>query len=205
MRRARRNLLVPAVLIAVLIVLLIERSGLLPALHGSLAVGYQWLMLLAGVALLLGVVNVAWLHLRRIQAGQRDWPLSLVLIALMLAIFVAGVVNPYGATSPIMGWVFDSIVAPGQAALFSLLIFFIAAAAFRYLRIGRPGGAWMLIGALIILLVQWPIATDWLPANVVNGIFWLVDAPVMAALRGLLLGTGVAMLVIGLRLLTGRS
>lgn len=204
-RRARRNLLTPIFLAAVLILLVIDRSGLLPGLHTFMPVGFQWLMLLGGVALLLGAFNVVWLHLQRIWGGHRDWPLSLVLIAVLIAIFVAGVVSPSGATSPIMGWVFDNLVAPGQAALFALLIFFVAAAAYRFLRIGRPGGAWMLAGALIVLLVEWPIATGWLPPVLADGAFWFVGGPVMAAVRGLLLGSGVAMLVIGLRLLVGRS
>lgn len=204
-RQPRTNLLIPILLVAVLTLLIVDRTGVLPALKPVMASFYQWLMLLGGVALLLGVVNAAWLHGRRIQVGQRDWALSLVLLAVLIAVFVAGVVNPLGATSPLMVWVFDSVVAPGQAALFALLIFFMAAAAYRFLRIGRPGGAWMLAGALVVFLVQWPVASAWLPLPVVNTTFWLVNQPVMAAVRGLLLGSGIAMLIVGLRLLLGKA
>jgi hypothetical protein len=186
-------------------VLVVDRIGIAPDLTGALSVGYQWLMLLAGVALLIGVVNVLALHLWRIQTGRRDWVLSLVLVAVLVAVFVAGVVSPAGANGPLLNWVFDALVAPSQAALFSLLVFFMAAAAFRYLRVTRPGGAWMLAGALIVLLAQWPVATQWLPPAYVQATFWLVDAPVMAALRGVLLGSGIALLVVGLRLLAGKA
>jgi hypothetical protein len=191
-------------IVAALIALMLERLGV-PLLGPLLATGYQWLILLGGVSLLIGVVNVAAMHLWRIQTGQRDWVLSLVLLAVLLAVFVAGVISPAGATAPLLDWVFDAVVAPGQASLFALLVFFMAAAAFRYLRLDQPGGAWMLAGTLIVLLAQWPLPAQWLPPAFAGVAFWLLDGPVMAALRGLLLGSGIALLVIGLRLLLGRA
>ena len=204
-RRSSANILLTLLILAALAILIVDQVGIAPTLGTALSVGYQWLMLLAGVALLIGVVNVLALHLWRIQAGQRDWVLSLVLVAVMVAVFVAGVLNPAGANGPLLSWVFDTLVAPSQAALFSLLVFFMAAAAFRYLRVNRQGGAWLLAGTLIVLLAQWPLATQWLPPAYAQATFWLVDAPVMAALRGVLLGSGIALLVVGLRLLVGRA
>jgi hypothetical protein len=204
-QRSSANLLLTLLILVALAVLIVDRIGIAPALSAALSVGYQWLMLLAGVALLIGTANVLAMHLWRVQTGQRDWVLSLILVAVMLAVFVAGVVNPAGANGPLLNWVFDALVAPSQAALFSLLVFFMAAAAFRYLRVSRQGGAWLLAGALIVLLAQWPLATQWLPPAYAQATFWLVDAPVMAALRGVLLGSGIALLVVGLRLLVGKA
>ena len=166
---------------------------------------FQWLMLLGGAALLLGLLNVLWLHMGRVLRGQRDWVLSLALVAVMVAVFIAGVVNPAGAESPLLTWVFDHLIAPGQLALFALLAAVMAAAAYRFLRISRPGGAWLLAGAVIILVVQMPLSSTWLPSWLVGAAFWFVDAPVMAAVRGALLGGGIALLVVGLRLLLGRA
>lgn len=204
-QRSSANLLLTLLILAGLALLIVDRIGITPLLGAALTVGYQWLMLLAGVALLVGVVNVLALHLWRVQAGQRDWVLSLILVAVLVAVFVAGVISPAGANGPLMGWIFDALVSPSRSALFSLLVFFMAAAAFRYLRANRPGGAWMLVGALIVLLAQWPLATQWLPPAYAQATFWLVDAPVMAALRGVLLGSGIALLVVGLRLLVGKA
>ena len=207
-RRAGANLLLALLIVGAMAALLAERLGLMrlaPAFATALATGYQWLILLAGAALLIGVANAAALHLWRIQTGQRDWVLSLVLLAVLVAVFVAGVVSPAGASAPVLDWVFDALVAPGQAALFALLAFFMAAAAFRYLRLDRPGGGWMLAGALIVLLAQWPLLGLSLPPGLAAAAFWVVDGPVMAALRGLLLGSGIALIVTGLRLLLGKA
>lgn len=196
-----------------LIVLFVALTGLItldrllptPTTQAVLATVFQWLILLGGAALLLGLVNVAWLHLRRILRGQRDWVLSLILIAVMVAVFVAGVLNAEGAASPLLTWVFDHVIAPGQLALFALLAPVMAAAAYRLLHVGRRGGGWLLAGVLIILVVQTPVINAWLPVWLASATFWFVDTPVMAALRGALLGSGIAMLVVGLRLLVGRA
>jgi hypothetical protein len=205
LQRSGANILLALLMIAGVALLVVDRIGIAPGLGAVLGTGYQWLMLLAGVALLIGAANVVALHLWRIGGGQRDWVLSLVLVAVLVAVFVAGVISPAGANGPLLAWVFDSLVAPSQAALFSLLVFFMAAAAFRYLRINRPGGAWMLAGAVIVLLAQWPLLAQWLPPAYSQITFWLLDAPVMAALRGVLLGSGIALLIVGLRLLVGKA
>jgi hypothetical protein len=205
LQRSGANILLALLMIAGVALLVVDRIGIAPGLGAVLGTGYQWLMLLAGVALLIGAANVVALHLWRIGGGQRDWVLSLVLVAVLVAVFVAGVISPAGANGPLLAWVFDSLVAPSQAALFSLLVFFMAAAAFRYLRINRPGGAWMLAGAVIVLLAQWPLLAQWLPPAYSQIMFWLLDAPVMAALRGVLLGSGIALLIVGLRLLVGKA
>lgn len=166
--------------------------------------GYTWALLLGGVALLLGVVNVLWLHIRRIALGQRDWVLSLLLIAVLIAVAGAGLLSPAGAASPLLEWIFAAVIAPGQAALFALLVFFMVAAAFQYLRIGQRGGVWMLAGFLVILAVQTPFIASWLPPNSVDAANWFLNLPVMATLRGVLLGGSLALLVVGLRLLVGR-
>lgn len=203
-RYFRTNWLVILIAAVSLIFLGLSRSRQFPALEDAAGLLYQWLAFLGGAALLLGVANVAAMHLRRIQGGQRDWVLSLVLLAILVAVLVAGLVNPLGAASPISQWFFTSVIAPGQAALFSLLVFFMAVAAYRFLRIGRPGGVWMLAGALLIWLVQIPLDSHWMPADLAAMTQWFVAGPVMAAVRGLLLGSGIALLVVGGRLLLGR-
>ncbi|MFN3979518.1 MAG: hypothetical protein ACK4SA_03910 [Caldilinea sp.] len=212
----RPNWLFLLFLIAALLFVGIGRAPSLSTLAAVVSAGFEWVLLLAGVALLLGVVNVVWLHIRRIALGQRDWPLSLALIAVLAAVAVAGLLNPTGARSPLIEWVFDAVIAPGQSALFAMLVFFMAAAAYQYLRIGRRGGVWMLIGFLVIVLAQTPLGiaqpgdadTAEIAAvysTILAAAGWLLDTPVMAAIRGALLGGVLALLVVGLRLLLRRS
>lgn len=203
-RPDRPNYLVLAVLTVTVVILGLDRLGL-PLLRAAAVQLYLWAVVLSAFALLLGVANVGWVHLRRVLAGQAGWQHSVALLAALLVFFAAGMVSPTGARSPMVEWLFDSIIAPGQASLFALLAFFMAGAAYRFLRVGRPGAAWLLAGAALVLLVQMPAAHALLPANLAALVGWVLDVPAMAALRGVLLGSSFALAVIAFRfLLTAR-
>ena len=232
------RLLLPLTTLVCLVIITVERTAILPPLAPIAALLaatlYRWALLLAVFALLAGVLNVAWVHGRRVQRGAHEWPLSLALLAVLLAVLIGGTIsepltrifadpNAVAATTSnlasanvLLEWVFDSILAPSQRALFALLAFFVAAAAYELLRVGRPSGRWMLLGALAVLLVQLPAAATVartplaaIPSataandaiSAADVAFWLLDAPVTAAVRGVLLGGGLALLVAGVRAL----
>lgn len=91
-------------------------------------------------------------------------------------------------------------MAPGQATLYALTGIFLLSAAYHFLRIDRPGGLWILAGALLMLSVQTPFLYRLLPDALVDLVDWLLSWPVMAAMRGVLLGGALAVLFISLRL-----
>ena len=187
--------LIAAIAVGALILIGLDLTSTLPLLRDLTTQFYRWLLLLGAVALLLGVISVAWVHVRRIQRGLPEWHNSLVLVVAMAAVVIAGMASPAGHRAPIVELLFNSVILPGQATLFALLAFFMAAAAFRYLRIGRSGGGWMLAGALIMFLMQVPMLSDIWPNVLVDSAFWLLNVPVMAATRGAILGGSLALLV----------
>jgi hypothetical protein len=187
--------LLTAVAVGAFILIALDRSGLAPSLRAFTNQFYIWLILLGAVALIIGVTNVVWVHLQHIRAGAAGWGNSLALVSATGIVLAAGLITAEGTSSPLVEWIFDGVILPGQATLFALLAFFMAAAAYRYLRVGRTGGAWMLTGALLVLLVQMPAANSILPQSLISATVWLVDTPVMAAVRGALLGGSVALLV----------
>ncbi|BAL98559.1 MULTISPECIES: hypothetical protein [Caldilinea] len=206
---ARTNWLFVLLFLVALIFVGVTRLDGVPTATLLREIGFEWVIILAGVALLLGVVNVIWLHIRRILRGERDWILSLALLAVLTAVVGTGLLSPAGMVSPLLEWIFDALIAPGQAALYAMLVFFMAAAAFQYLRIGRRGGTWMLLGFFLVLLVQTPFDATALGLGETIGRLadtarWFLDAPVMAALRGVLLGSALALLVTGCRFLLGK-
>lgn len=187
------------------IVITLDRVGMGPALRSLTTALYAWAVLLSAFALLLGVFNVLLMHLRRIYLGETDWGGSTVLVVALLAVLVAGLLDPQGATGPVVEWIFDAVLAPGQAMLFALLAFFTAAAAYRYLRVNQPGGVWMVAGALLMFVAQMPVSAAWLPVPLFEAMAWLLTHPLLATVRGVLLGSGLALLIAGLRFLIGRT
>jgi hypothetical protein len=198
-------LLTLLIVVGCFVLIVLARAGTLPFVQPLVTLLYEWTITLTGFALLLAIVSVLWLHLQRVQSGSQGWAHSLVLVVTLLIVFVAGLMDPAGAGSPLVEWLFDHLLAPGQATLFALLAFFMAAAAFRYLRIGRVGGAWMLAGALITLLAQMPATANLLSPVIGPLANWLLDYPIMATLRGVLLGSALTLLIGGVRFLLGRE
>lgn len=177
------------------------RFGLAFAPPAAAATLYGWALLLGGFALLLGIANAIWHHFVRVQRGQREWGFSLLLLIVFALVFGAGVSSPGGSAAPLAEWVFDAVIAPGQATLYALTGFFLLGAAYRFLRFNRPGGLWILAGALLMLLVQTPFFYRLVPAALVGLLDWLLNWPVMAAMRGVLLGGALGVLFISLRLI----
>jgi hypothetical protein len=204
-RALRPNFFVLIILIGVLLLLGFDRFVEIAPLRAAATVVYEWGILLSAFALLLGVANVAWVHVRQIAAGNAGWSQSLLLIVALTVVLATGLFSTTGVRSPLVELLFDAVIAPGQATLFALLAFFMAAAAYRYLRIGRPGGAWLLTGVLLVFAVQMPVANAALPAAFANFVNWVVDVPAMSALRGALLGSAFALVIVAIRyLLTTR-
>ncbi|MXY92742.1 MAG: hypothetical protein F4047_11910 [Caldilineaceae bacterium SB0670_bin_27] len=162
---------------------------------------YGWALLLGAFALLLGIANTVRFHLVRVQRGQREWLLSLLLLIVFALVLGAGISSPEGTTGLLSEWIFDAVVAPGQATLYALTGIFLLSAAYHFLRIDRPGGLWILAGAVLMLFVQTPFLYRIVPDSLIDLVDWLLSWPVMAAMRGVLLGSALAVLFISLRLI----
>ena len=181
------------------------RLGLPLAPAAAATTLYGWALLLGGFAIILGVANAVRFHLVRVQRGQKEWLLSLLLLIVFALVLGAGISSPEGTTGLLSEWVFDAVLAPGQATLFALTGIFLISAAYYFLRVDRPGGLWILAGALVTLLVQTPFLYQIVPESVVEAVDWLLSWPVMAAMRGVLLGGALAVLFISLRLIVNSA
>lgn len=186
-------------------IMTLDRLSLLPMLRPLTTSLLEWGIILAAFAMLLGAANIVIFHARRILSGEHGWGYSLLLLIALLTVAIAGMVSVGGVTSPLMNWVFDSILAPGYAALFALLVFFMAGAAFALLRFNRSGGTWLLVGVLLMVFAQAPAIRSALPAGFSQFVLWLVEIPVTGALRGVLLGVALALFAIGVRTVLRRG
>lgn len=185
----------------------------------------QWLIIVAGFALLLGVVNVIQNSTRKVARRESGWPFSLVLlIGLFLtggfgihgAISHEGIgFRPDGSSSPFK-WIQDNMFLPLQATIFSLLAFFMASAAFRAFRARNAEATILLVAGGLVMAGRVPLleflAAPFPPlqpaaagASQALGRLteWIMDTPNGAAQSGIIIGAALGAASMAIRIVLG--
>ena len=155
----------------------------------------------AAFALLLGVVNVSRVHVGKLVQREQGWGYSAVLVTGMVVTVGVGIAGGGPGSRP-AAVLFDTVVFPLQATLFSLLALFFVVAVYRAMRVRSLESVLFIAFAVAVLLGQTPIGMvlwDQLPA--VKD--WAFEVPVLAGMRGILLGVALGTIATGLRVLSG--
>ncbi len=157
--------------------------------------------IVAAFALVLGMVNVLTVHLGKISGRDKGWGYSGVLLGAMFFTlgmgFIAG-----GPGSNWMQQLFETVLFPLEATLFSLLAFFSVVAAYRAFRVKSLETGLFVTFGIIVLLGQVPVgARLWDQLPVIKD--WVLEVPALAGARGILLGVALGAAATGLRVLLG--
>jgi hypothetical protein len=156
----------------------------------------RWAIIVAGFAMVLGFFNVLIVHLNKIVRFKQGWFYSIFLILTMMIVLVLGLIEgPQGSLTSRM---FQYVLFPLQATIFSLLAFFVASAAYRAFRLRSWESALLVITGVIVLLGQVPL---WGALTTFKE--WILGVPSMASARGILLGVALGTVATGLRVLLG--
>jgi hypothetical protein len=160
----------------------------------------EWAVIVAAFAFLLGIFNILRVHGGRIGHRRQGWPYSLVLLLVMVVAWIPPLL-PVGipGQETLDRAVFDYVISPVGASLGALVVFTLALAAFRLLRVRRGAGAVLfLLTVAVVLLGSVPfIGLEWL-AGIRD---WIINVPGMAGMRGLLLGVALGTVITALRVL----
>lgn len=161
----------------------------------------NWVVLLAAVALLLGLINLLSVHFEKVRRRE-GLIYSTVLILGML--FTFGITLWQGSQGQIPTWIFSNIQFPVEASLMAVLAISLMLAAARLLQQRSDLMSIVFIVALFILLLgsgplfglEIPFFTTTLGPYVTNFLS-------TGAMRGLLIGVALGTLLTGLRILIG--
>lgn len=158
----------------------------------------EWAIVLTAFAVLLGLINLLIVHVARIvNRNEPSAGYSVIVLITSLVVFVVGMVSDGPSGAP-MTWVFTNMYVPLQGALFALVAFFLATAAYRALRIRNFESILLVVAALIVFLGQIPLFGFFVDVK-----DWLLRVPSEAGVRGILLGVALGTIATGVRLLVG--
>jgi hypothetical protein len=195
----------------------------LPGLDGVRSPFVEVAIVIAAFGVVLGFINVFYVHATRIVRRRPGWFFSVVLLVslvLVAAVSVAegvmqgglSLLNPASAQAVAqagiagvgMTGIYQYILIPIQSSLAALLPFLLAFAAYRTLRMrstsGRAASGIFLVTAVIVLLGQVPLLNLPVVASLRE---WIIRVWAMGGVRGILLGVALGITATALRVLIG--
>ncbi len=172
----------------------------------------SWLIIVAGFALLLGVVNVVQMNTNKIKRRASGWPYAIVLLAGLGIMGTFGFAGAFGAfggiaarpdgSSTPFDWLYQNAFLPLQGTMFSLLAFFVASASYRAFRARSLEATVLLIAALVVMFGRIPfgeMVSGWIPVITER----IMQYPNTAAQRGIIIGAGLGAASMALRVIVG--
>lgn len=176
--------------------------------------------IIAVFAFFLGGGNLLRVHINKLRKKKSDWPFSIVTItgfAIMLAAGLFKIGNPGDIASSVTAEgslfqvIYQSVFVPLGSTMYALLAFFVASASYRAFRAKNREATILLVAAFIILLGSTPFGTmltSWLPdsmsiVQIPNLAVWIMSSPNLAGQRAIIIGIGLGVVSISLRLILG--
>jgi hypothetical protein len=162
----------------------------------------EWSVLLAGVAVLVGIGNMFSVHLQKIRERKRGYIYSLVLLVFMLITLLVGVTPDL---APFQTVLLNGIMVPVEISLMAVLAITLIYASVRMLRWRADLKTFLFLATALLILLgtgPWPLVGQ-LPF--VGDVLRPLISQVLASggARGILIGVALGTLTTGLRILFG--
>lgn len=172
------------------------------ALNGIRVTIVQWAIILAGAAVLVGIINLFSVHFKKIKNQEKGSVYSLLLIASLLLSLVLGLL--LGTSSSIMQDVFNAVILPVESSLLAIMAVTLIYAGIRLLGHRNDLMAMMFLAfALLAMLIAAPLPFFELPLmdDFIRPL--IVEVLATSGARGILLGVALGTLLTGIRVLIG--
>jgi hypothetical protein len=168
----------------------------------------QWASVVGYFAILVGTIDIVIFHLKPLRSKESgQWQYSAVLLiitAIGLVTGSLGVLSGAGINYQPFAWLYNAIYVPSNATVYAILVFYIASASYRAFRIKNAQAAFLVLVGFIIMFADIGLGYVIWPGFVPLG-NWINTYPVAAAFRPIIIGSGLGVIITGLRALLGRD
>ena len=188
----------------------------------------QWVTIIGGFTLGLGVISVLRINFRYIKQNHPD---KIYKIAAVIAIVISGLPGVFPSPASEIGqkfyahlplwcaqllgtqpgtiydWFFNTMNAPMMATMFGTLAFYIASAAYRAFRARTPEATLLLIAALLVMFWRVPMGEELL-RGISHDLPDLINTFLMRTINGsvqraIIIGAALGAAAMSLRILLG--
>jgi len=160
----------------------------------------DWAIIIAGIAILVGIFNLAVVQMGKFSTRQKGGMYGLLLVISLFATFAAGVI--LGPENLYMRLAVDAVIVPVEASLMAILAVTLIYASIRLLRRRVDVvSVLFLVVALIFLFLVMPTPIGPIPGD--RAMLDFLGMFSRGGARGLLIGIALGTLLTGLRVLFG--
>lgn len=170
----------------------------------------QSAIIIVAFGIVLGGANLLRVNLEAVVRRQPGWTYKLVLVAGLVVTVALGLIEgrDFQALGTRSTWIYDQVYSSMSSAMFALLAFFIASAAFRAFRIRTAEAALLAAAAFLVMMGRVPLGGvltaglphEWRVETIAQ---WILDVPQNAANRAILIGAALGVMATGLRVILG--
>ncbi len=177
----------------------------------------QWLPIITACAFGLSIVSFVMSHWAKIKRKAPGHGYNILALSSFGVMLLAGGLRGFFPNSEFFGflgdiwgkseespfqWMFQNILAPMEATVFSLLAFYIASASFRAFRARNMEATLLLVAATLVMIGRVPLGEAlWSGFGDVQQ--WIMEFPNTAAKRAIMIGVGLGIAATSLKLMLG--
>lgn len=160
----------------------------------------DWAVIIAAMAVLVGIFNLVAVQMEKIRARQKGGTYGAVLVVSLIITFGLGLI--LGPDHPYMRLTVNAIIVPVEASLMAILTVTLIYASIRLLRRRVDVfSAVFLVAAVLFLVLSMPTPFGPIPGN--QALVNFLGMFSHGGTRGLLIGIALGTLLTGLRVLFG--
>jgi len=164
-------------------------------------VALDWPPIIGVFALTLGIFSLIRVSINRIRQRTENWQYSIITLAGLAAMLIAGFPGIGDHNAPTVRWQFINIILPVSSTMFSILAFFIASAAYRAFRARSVLASVLLISAVVVMIRFFPLGPLTDPTGMAAD--WVLNVPNLAAKRAIVIGVGLGIVSTALKIVLG--
>lgn len=160
----------------------------------------DWAIIIAGVAVLVGIFNLVAVQMEKIRARQKGSTYGAVLVISLIITFGLGLI--LGPENPYMRLTMNAIIMPAEASLMAILAVTLIYASIRLLRhrVDVMSIVFLVVAVLFLILIM-PLPFGPVPGD--QALINFLGMFSQGGTRGLLIGIALGTLLTGLRVLLG--
>jgi len=161
----------------------------------------QWYLITIAFICGVGLLNLVVLHGNKISRKKEGWGYSYVMFFGIVFFLVFGLWRN-SSSDKWFQWLYDTTISPMNATMYSILVFYIASAAYRAFRIRTKEASVLLISGVVMMLGRVSVGAMIHPSIPVLA-QWILDWPNTAGMRGIAIGAALGGIATALRVMTG--